>query len=170
MLACDQTVQCFDCLCVWYGDDDQTFLTAHPAPWELLEDEDAATSRLDYGALAMARDLKLDDEDEDPRHDCHGRACAICTELRDMYEDPIGPGEHEVTCPDCRAQFHAARIMMLRSNALLTQALRETLDKWQGLAEDMCSPKFQPPSDQKLRQDLERIMRLRQLLTEEPTP
>jgi hypothetical protein len=93
MLACDQTVQCFDCLCVWCGDvyDDQTFLTAHPTPWELLED--AATSQLDYGALAnaVAGDLKIDDENEDSRHECLGSTCAICVELREMYEDPFKP-------------------------------------------------------------------------------
>ncbi len=56
------------------------------------------------------------------------------------------------------------------STATVTQALREVLDKWQALAEGMRSSEFQPPSEQKLRRDLERIAQLRQLLNaEEPT-
>jgi hypothetical protein len=90
MLTCNKTVQCLDCLCVWYGDNDETFLTDHPTPWEIIED-DEATSRPDYGALAniVAGDLKIDDDHDDPRHECRGISCEICTELREMYEDPV---------------------------------------------------------------------------------
>lgn len=43
-------------------------------------------------------------------------------------------------------------------------ALHEALDKWKGFAEGLRSPKFQPPTDQKLSRDLERISQLRLLL------
>jgi len=46
----------------------------------------------------------------------------------------------------------------------ITQVLHEALDKWQSLIEGMRSSKFQPPSDYKLHQDLERIALLRQSL------
>lgn len=78
-------------------------------------------------------------------------------------------------CGHC-APAEAARWTAARSIAneclgpSVTQALREALDKWQGLAEGSRSLNFQPPRDQKLLRELERIAVLRQLLnTEEPT-
>lgn len=54
MLACDQTVQCFDCLRVWWGADYDAFDRDHPAPWELLDDD--AVNLPDYGALVAQCD------------------------------------------------------------------------------------------------------------------
>jgi hypothetical protein len=62
---------------------------------------------------------------------------------------------------------HPIHVSTVWSNGSVAHALREALDKWQALAEGMRSQNFQQPGVQKLRQDLERIELLRQLINVE---
>jgi hypothetical protein len=93
-------------------------------------------------------------------HPIHVSAVRLHTQVTRRAAEPAEP----VARPFCNDAGHTELIV---HPPLITQVLREALDKWQGLAEGMRSPKFQPPSDQKLQRDLERIELLRQLLNAE---
>jgi hypothetical protein len=96
-------------------------------------------------------------------HSIHVSAVRLNAPVTRSAAGSAGSAESKARPPyddarDAGSIVHSPQIM---------QVLREVLDKWQALAEGMCSTKFQPPSVQKLQRDLERIALLRQLLNAE---